>query len=95
MPRFLSLLKKWKEISINDFFNKCDQTAVSCGFGHICWIIPGWKTLFFVVFTFNFEYIQYNLQRNKLIFLFKFWKGICELEKTLKWSHSLLSTFNL
>ena len=25
------------KFSIIDFFSKCDETAVSCGFGHIYW----------------------------------------------------------
>ena len=28
------------KFSINDFFSKCDQIAVSCRFGHICWRNP-------------------------------------------------------
>ena len=28
------------KFSIKDFFSKCDQTAVSCGFGHIYWRNP-------------------------------------------------------
>ena len=26
------------KFSIKDFFSKCDESAVSCGFGHIYWI---------------------------------------------------------
>ena len=28
------------KFSINDFFSKCDQIAVYCGFGHIYWGNP-------------------------------------------------------
>ena len=34
--------------SITDFFSKCDQIAVSCGFGHIYCRNPWWKFSFFV-----------------------------------------------
>ena len=33
------------KFSIKDFSSKSDQT---CGFGHIYWRIPWWKTSFFV-----------------------------------------------
>ena len=36
------------KFSIKDFFCKCDQVAVSCGFGHIYCRNPWWKTSFFV-----------------------------------------------
>ena len=37
------------KFSIKDFFSKCDsKLAVSCGFGHIYWRNPQWKTSFFV-----------------------------------------------
>ena len=36
------------KFSIKDFFSKCDQIAVSCGFGHIYCRNPWWKIPFFV-----------------------------------------------
>ena len=32
------------KFSIKDFFSKCDQIHRKCGFGHIYWRIPYWKT---------------------------------------------------
>ena len=32
------------KFSIKDFFCKCGQSAVSCGYGHIYWRYPYWKT---------------------------------------------------
>ena len=34
------------KFSIKDFFSKCDNSAVSCRFGHIYWRNPEWKTSF-------------------------------------------------
>ena len=36
------------KFSIDDFFSKRNQTAVSYGFGHIYWINTYWKASFFV-----------------------------------------------
>ena len=36
------------KFSIKDFFSKCNQSTWNCGFGHIYWRNPWWKTLFFV-----------------------------------------------
>ena len=50
---FAYVLNRWftaekMKFSTKDFFSKCDQSAVSCGFGHIYWRNPEWKTSFFV-----------------------------------------------
>ena len=36
------------KLSMKDFFSKCHQIRSSCGFGHIYWRNPSWKTSFFV-----------------------------------------------
>ena len=36
------------KFSIKEFFSKVTKSARKCGFGHIYWINPLWKTSFFV-----------------------------------------------
>ena len=72
-------LHKNMKLSIKDFFSKCDQIAVSCGFGHIYWKELYWKTLFFV--QCDFEQVNAGCKT----------RWICELEN----QHYILSETSL
>ena len=43
----INVAQKMK-FSIKDFIRKYDQIHIDCGFGHIYWRNPSWKTSFFV-----------------------------------------------
>ena len=59
-------------ISIKDFFSvNASKSAVSCGFGHIYWRNPLWKTSFFVqLYNFNFWHLDDLYFINTFLVLF-------------------------
>ena len=57
------------KFSIKDFFSKCDQIpTIFCGFGHIYWINPKWKTSFFLC---SMNQVKSTISDQKISWFFK------------------------
>ena len=72
--KYISLHKKWsfplRISSVN-----LTKSAVSCGFGHIYWRNPSWKTSFFVQCLVLLRW--FDLEKIKLVYYYNYlpWEG--------------------